>query len=231
MKQCIIGRIERKGVRQAGPRARGEAARQRLKALAPPNQSGSLKSPFRTIYKNKAGTGAGQAMARPKTNRSGPAGSIARAGGKDGPQTVHSKGKRWTDAAEALFFDALAASCNVTWAAAQCGFSTEALYARRRRDPAFAAHWQEALVQGWFRLEAGLVAAAIATIEGRTPDPNFPIPPMSVADVIAVLKLHRAAVHGEGRSPGWRGRPRRLAEVRQSILAKLSAFDRARGKG
>ena len=168
-------------------------------------------------------------MARPKTNRSGPAGKIARAGGKDGAQIVHSRGKRWTDAAEALFLDALAASCNVTWSAAQCGFSKEALYARRRRDPAFAARWLDALVQGYFRIEAGLVAAAIATIEGRVPDPDFPIPAMTVADIIAILKLHRATVHGEGKSPGWRGRPRSLDEMKQSILAKLSAFDRARG--
>ena len=169
-------------------------------------------------------------MARRKAARSGPEGSTLRGGGKDGPQRVHSRGKRWTDAAETIFLDALAASCNVSWAAALCGFSTEALYARRRRDPAFAAKWQAALVQGYVRLETALVAAALATIEGRAPDPHFPIPPMTVADVIAVLKLHRAAVHGEGNRPGWRGRPRSLDEVKQSILAKLSAFDRARGK-
>lgn len=168
--------------------------------------------------------------AHPGPAARGPEGSIIRASGKDGPQIVHSKGKRWTDAAETLFLDALGASCNVSWAAAQCGFSTEAIYARRRRDPAFAARWQEALVQGWFRLEAGLVAAAIATIEGRIPDPDFPIPPMTVADVIAVLKLHRASVHGEGNRPGWRGRPRPFAEVKASILAKLAAFDRHRGQ-
>ena len=161
--------------------------------------------------------------------RSGPAGTIARAGGKDGPQRVASRGKRWTEAAEALFLDALAASCNVRHSAETAGFSTRAVYARRRRDAAFAAHWQQALEQGHARLEAGLVAAAIATIEGRMPDPDFPIPPMSVADVIAVLKLHRASVHGEGRSPGWRGRPRRLEEVKASILKKLAAIHRARG--
>jgi len=165
-----------------------------------------------------------------KQARQGPEGSFTRGGGKDGPQLIHSKGKRWTDAAEAIFLDALAASCNVTWAAEQCGFSTVALYARRRRDPAFAADWQQALEQGWARLEAGLVAAAIATVEGRTPDPDFPIPPMTVADVIAVLKLHQASVQGGARSPGWRGRPRPLAEVKASILAKLSAFDRHRGR-
>jgi hypothetical protein len=169
-------------------------------------------------------------MARAKTDRRGPAGTNRRAGGKDGPQIIHSRGKRWTEEAEALFLDALAASCNVTWAAQQCGFSKEAIYARRRRDPAFATHWQNALVQGHARIEAGLVAAAIATVEGRAPDPDFPIPPMSVAEMLAVLKLHGAAVHGEGKRPGWRGRPRSLEEVKDSILKKLAAYDRVDGK-
>lgn len=166
-----------------------------------------------------------------KGRAGGPAGRITRAGGKDGPQRVSSKGKRWTDAAEALFLDALAATCNVTWSAARAGFSTAAVYARRRNHAAFAEQWRHALVQGHARLEAGLVAAAIATVEGRAPDPDFPIPPMSVAEIIAVLKLHHASVHGTGKSPGWRGRPRPFAEVKGSILAKLAAFDRFRGKG
>lgn len=168
-------------------------------------------------------------MARAKAVRRGPAGTNRRAGGKDGPQIIHSRGKRWTEEAEALFLDALAASCNVSWAAQQCGFSTEAIYARRRRDPAFATNWQNALVQGHARIEAGLVAAAIATVEGRAPDPDFPIPPMSVAEMLAVLKLHGPAVHGEGKRPGWRGRPRSLEEVKDSILKKLAAIHRARG--
>ena len=169
-------------------------------------------------------------MASRKLARQGPAGTIVRASGKDGPQRVASGGKRWTDAAEAIFLDALAASCSVTFAAAQAGFSTAAVYARRRRDAAFAKRWHHALVQGHARLEAGLVAAAIATIEGRVPDPDFPIPPMTVADIIAVLKLHQASVHGTGKSPGWRGRPRSLDEVRASILKKLAAIHRARGR-
>ena len=169
-------------------------------------------------------------MTKAKPARLGPAGTNIRSGGKDGPQIVHSRGKRWTDEAEALFLDAFAASCNVRWAAQQCGFSKEAIYARRRRDPAFAAAWHEALVQGHARLEASLIAAAIATVEGRAPDPDFPIPPMSVAEMIAVLKLHGPAVHGEGRRPGWRARPRSLAEVKDSILKKLAAYDRACGE-
>lgn len=161
--------------------------------------------------------------------RRGPEGSILRAGGKDGPQLVNSKGKRWTDAAEDIFLDQLAASCNVTHAAAACGFSREAIYARRRREPRFAERWDQALAIGYPRLEAALVKAAVETMEGRAPDPDCPIPPMTARDAIAVLKLHQHRVHGTGKRPGWRGRPRSLAEVKQSILRKLSAMHRAHG--
>lgn len=162
--------------------------------------------------------------------RAGPAGTRLRAGGKDGPQIIHSKGKRMTDASDARFLDSLAASCNVTWSAKAAGFSKEACYKRRNRDPRFAERWQEALAQGYARLEAALVKAAVDVMEGRAPDPDTPIPPMSVRDAIAILKLHRDSVHGAGKRPGWRGRPRALAEVKQSILTKLAALERARGK-
>ena len=66
-------------------------------------------------------------------------------------------------------------------------------------------------------------------MEGRVPDPDSPIPQMTARDAIALLKLHAASVHGGARSPGWRGRPRSLDEVRQSILGKLAAIHRARG--
>lgn len=161
--------------------------------------------------------------------RCGPEGTILRAGGRNGPQLIRSKGRRWTDAAEEIFLDQLAATCNVTHAAAACGFSREAIYARRRRDPRFAARWDHALAIGYPRLEAALVKAAVDTMEGRPPDPDCPIPPMSARDAIAVLKLHQDRVHGTGRRPGWRGRPRSLAEVKQSILRKLSAIHRVHG--
>lgn len=162
--------------------------------------------------------------------RAGPAGTCLRAGGKDGPQIIHSEGRRIADEAEELFLDSLAASCNVTWSAKAAGFSKEAFYKRRRRDPRFAERWQAALAQGYARLEAALVKAAVDTMEGRAPDSDIPIPPMSVRDAVAILKLHRDSVHSVGKRPGWRGPPRALAEVKRSILTKLAALERARGK-
>ena len=171
-----------------------------------------------------------------------PAGTCLRGSGKDGPQLIRSAGARWTDEAEVVFLDRLAASCNVSWAAACAGFSTAAVYRRRRRDPGFAERWRAALAQGYARLEAGLVRAACATFatherpdddEGEdalfVPDPEIPFLPMTVGEAIAILKLHRASVEGApARYPGWRGRPRSLEEVHASILAKLQAIEAQR---
>jgi len=159
-----------------------------------------------------------------------PAGTCLRGGGKDGPQLIESGGARWTEEAEAVFLDCLAASCNVGRSARQAGFSTAAVYKRRRSDPGFAARWQAAIAQGYARIETLLVKNAVDFLEGRAPDPDTPIPVMSVGDAIAILKLHRAAATGAAaKYPGWRGRPRSLDEVRDSILRKLSAIARARG--
>ena len=167
-------------------------------------------------------------MSRSKRAANGPAGTLLR-GGKDGLQRVESRGKRWTDAAEAAFLDALAASCNVTHAARATGFSKEAIYKRRSNDPAFAARWQAALAQGYARIEMLLVRRATEALEGIAPDPGTPIPQMSVRDALAILQLHRASATGEGgRHPGWRARPRSLDEMRDSILAKLEAIERRR---
>lgn len=164
---------------------------------------------------------------RNSTRPKGPPGTTLRAGGKDGPQRIASDGSRWTDQAEALFLDHLGASCNVTASAAAAGFSTEALYRRRRTDPEFADRWQSALEQGYVRLEMMLLHGATA----RANEParaELPFPEMTVREAIVILQLHRASVKGDGttRGAGWRARPRRLDEVRDSILAKLAAIDR-----
>lgn len=144
--------------------------------------------------------------------------------GKDGPQRIRSTGKRWSDEAEAAFLDHLAASCNVTASAAAAGFSSEAIYRRRRNDPAFAQRWQAALEQGYARIEALLVQRAAEALEGFAPDPETPIPEMSVKDALAILGHHRARVEGGPRSRRQWARPRSLDEMRDSILRKLEAI-------
>lgn len=168
---------------------------------------------------------------RTKSPPRGPAGSQLRASGKDGPQLVASRGHRWTAEAEAIFLDQLGASCNVTRAAAAAGFSTVAIYKRRGNDPVFAQRWQAALEQGRARLEMALVARAADALEGIPADSDTPFPEMSVRDAINILRLHNSSTHGEGNHPGWRARPRSLEEMRESILAKFQAIERARLRG
>ena len=159
----------------------------------------------------------------------GPEGSIARASGKDGPQIVHSCGHRWTDEAEAIFLDALAASNNATWAAAQTGFSTVTIYKWARRDPGFAERMAAARALGYARVDELLARAAEDFLAGREPDPDSPFPEMTIEHAIAILRLHRASQTGEGKRPAWPARPRSLDEQRESILRKLSAIARKRG--
>lgn len=153
---------------------------------------------------------------------------IVRASGKDGPQIIAATGHRWTDADEIVFLDTLSTTCNVKRSADASGFSTVAIYNRRRRDSGFAARWDIALDQGYARLEMLLVQRASESLEGWQPDPDTPIPPVSVHDATNILKLHRARIRGDGRMPGWRARPRSLEEVRDSILTKLDAIETAR---
>lgn len=161
----------------------------------------------------------------------GPKGSILRLSGKDGPQRIESDGCRWTDEAEALFLDRLAASNNATWSAAQCGFSKEAIYRRARRDPVFAEKMAAARAQSHGRIDEALARRAEDFLEGRPPDPESPIVDMTVQDAIAILKLYRAGQNPEAnaRRPAWPARPRSLAEVHESILKKISAIARKRG--
>jgi hypothetical protein len=161
----------------------------------------------------------------------GPAGEILRAVGKDGPQLIQSDGHVWTEQAEEIFLDALAASNNATWSAQQCGFSTAAIYKRARRDPLFAEKMAAARAQSAGRIDEALARRAEDFLEGRPPDPETPIVDMTVQDAIAIVKLYRARQdpEGGGRRPAWPARPRSLAEVHDSILTKLSAIARKDG--
>ena len=164
-------------------------------------------------------------MAKKKGPARGPAGLCVR-GGKDGPQVVESLGHRWSEAAQEIFLDHLGATCNYRMSAARTGFSRETVFKRRRRDPVFARLCREAVGQGRARIDALLVEGAERLLDGRGPDPDSPIPVMTVAEAIAIVKLHAPGDGESGRQPGWRGRPRSLEEMRDSILAKFEAIAR-----
>ena len=162
-------------------------------------------------------------------DRHGPEGTALHFG-RHGPQRVSTRGHRWSDEAETLFLDHLAATANVSASAEACGFSPQALYARRRNDPAFMQRWDVALAQGYAHSEALLVQRAIEALEGVEPDPDTPIiiRDMTVKDALILLGHHRRNIEGGPRSRRQWARPRTLDEMRDSILRKLEAIEGAR---
>jgi hypothetical protein len=160
-----------------------------------------------------------------KKKARGPAGAILRASGKDGPQLVRSGGHRWTEEAEEIFLDALAASNNAKWAAAQCGFSTEAIYKRARRDPRLAERMADARALAHGRIDEALARAAEDFLAGNPPAPGSPLQAMTVQDAIAIQKHFRASRNPEGGAhrPAWPARPRSLGEAIRFMRSTMSS--------
>lgn len=59
----------------------------------------------------------------------------------------------WTDARRALFLQVLAATCNVREGCRATGLHFSSAYDLRRRDPAFAEAWDDAIEQSYSELE------------------------------------------------------------------------------
>ncbi|GLT02896.1 hypothetical protein GCM10007897_43230 [Sphingobium jiangsuense] len=89
------------------------------------------------------------------------AGLVLQRGVSGGVQRRKQKRTRWTAKRQAQFIEELQASCNVMEAARRVGVHPGQIYAYRRRDPAFAAQWAEALEQGYAELEMLLLRQAI----------------------------------------------------------------------
>ena len=137
---------------------------------------------------------------------------------------------RWSAAKEAMFLAALEESANVSRAAEAAGISTTALYARRRREPAFAEAWASAVRGGYLDVEALAIENAKAVLSGA-PAPSGTgrlTGEMSVADAINILRLHRSAVKGGApQRYDWRAQEPDIEDVRAEVLRKVAAMERA----
>lgn len=79
----------------------------------------------------------------------------------------------WTKAKRALFLDVFAATCNAAYAARRCGMNERSVRALKARDPGFARLYEEALQEGYDRLEAELLARTLgAEVAGSGDDEN-----------------------------------------------------------
>jgi hypothetical protein len=156
---------------------------------------------------------------------------IVRSSNAGKPCIIRAGPGRWSAKSERVFLAELTASANVKAAARAAGFSTDAVYYRRRKWPAFAAAWDQAKADGYLRIEMLLIHAATATLD---PEPSAQetseAPPMSVDQALSVFKLHRADQQGgKPRRYGWRRQEPDIEEVRAEILRKVAAIEKARG--
>lgn len=158
-----------------------------------------------------------------------PKGTILRRTRGGHVKRVQNDGYHWTDEAEAVFLDALAAANNVRGAARIVGFSTRAIYQQRRARPEFRAKWEAALAEGIARLDMALVRAAADSMEGIAPR-RSPIPKMTAAEAIATAR-HLATRPGRPGADTVTKEPRRktLDEVKPELVRKVEVMIAARG--
>lgn len=95
-----------------------------------------------------------------------------------------------------LFLDHLAQTANVSASALAAGVKSSAVYAERRRSPAFRDAWALALAEGYARLETELLAEALQSASGRTADGTLKARAQKHRLAIALLNAHRASVKG-----------------------------------
>ncbi|KQU53085.1 hypothetical protein ASG67_09590 [Sphingomonas sp. Leaf339] len=112
------------------------------------------------------------------------------------------------------FLEVLAATANVARAARETGVEARACYRLRQRDAGFAAAWEAALDEGYARLEALLLAAAMGSADDNAIDRKLAL------DVLA-----RRAAQGRGaKAASTRQVP--IEEVEATLIRKLDALDR-----
>ena len=136
----------------------------------------------------------------------------------------------FTAARRQVFLDTLAGCANVTRSAAAAGVGVSTVYDARRREPAFAEQWADALEAGYATLEALLIErAALGAdyVPGETPVPG----PETIDTWLALdlLRLSRMAKapRKSGGAPARRASEKQVAE---SICAKLEVLARRRKK-
>lgn len=130
----------------------------------------------------------------------------------------------WTKALRNAFLDHLATSSNVTHAARSVGKHPVSAHQLRRRDPAFAEAWAEALEQGYAHIEAMLLARAIGQEADplRSGDPDAV--PFDPAMALQVL-MTRKGMTAPGRTRvGPATRQVSIEQVEQSLRKKLDAL-------
>lgn len=121
-----------------------------------------------------------------------------------------------------LFLDHLAETANVSASARVAGVGSSAVYAERRRSPAFRDAWALALAEGYARLETDLLAEALQMASARTADATLKARAQKHRLAIALLSAHRASVKGGASIPSPTPAKPDLPTLKAQLILKLS---------
>jgi len=119
-----------------------------------------------------------------------------------GTQIVRCGEGRMSPETDRIFLTHLAAGFGVRRSAAQAGFSTNALYARRMLDPAFAAQWEAAKAQCLARNDMLLIDSVPRTLDPEVAAAADDLPRPTIAEAIQIQRLYRTTAAGPGRGRG-----------------------------
>ena len=137
-------------------------------------------------------------------------------------QIARARVKQWTPRTEQRFLAALAATCNVKAACREVGLWPPSAYNHRNRWPAFARAWDEAIEEGYVRIEASLVEAAGCNPYSELEEvPVAEMPPMTIDQKIHLLHMHKHQVLGLGKAPGLQPRVATEEEVEKALAKAL----------
>jgi hypothetical protein len=178
------------------------------------------------------------AAAKDKARRASGAGELVLRRTRLGDQLVRVGAGRWSRRAEDVFFAALERTACVREAAAACGFSTNALYARRGAYPEFAVKWARVLAAAKAQIPDLLAAATLASLDPEAAPRRGlgRLPKVNVDQAIRISAMEEKKRERRGRSPhdpeAWRREEAaRKAELTRALNKLLDAAERRLAKG
>jgi hypothetical protein len=97
---------------------------------------------------------------------------------------------RWSKRKEAIFFEELAATANVSLAAEAAGVSPNAVFARRLKHPLFAAKWEAVVRTAKASIDLYLIEETRKTFDPGTLDTATVTPKVTIDQAIRISQLN-----------------------------------------
>lgn len=178
---------------------------------------GRVKADGRPVFAN----------GRPRPARAGeappdPRALIVRSSKRNGSQVVRVGEGRWSPQSEEVFFAWLGAGWGVRRSAREAGFSTSALYERRRLHPDFAARWAAAKGDSLERNDLLLIDSIQWALDPEAVEVAEDLPRPTISEAIRIQRLYRSPA-GAAKAPGSEAQPARrdVSEMIDEIAARL----------